>query len=271
MFLKFPLGFLTIVRPCFSQILTTFKPQIQFVMKLLHKTINLQTELLEIRERQMAENQILEKVCEILSENAVRRDEIFKAIGSGSGVSENHLEFDLLETERIFHLDQIRKICIDYRLRFLESKYFKGGIPEEAITQIRILEDRHRTNLGGFRIVAPTKTFQLKNFNDPLLLAPIGNGYYYLVHKWGNDLNSWRKIWVWPFRNLLTFTLLTIAISLLVTWITPQTNLSKSVPMAGTIIFLFAFKSVFAVAVYSFFILGKKFNCSIWNSEYFND
>ncbi|NUY79887.1 hypothetical protein HUK80_03190 [Flavobacterium sp. MAH-1] len=240
-------------------------------MNLLRKTINLHTELLEIRNKQLAENQILERVSEILNENAVRRAEILKAIESGDGVSENHLEFDLLETGRIFHLDQIRKICIDYRLRFLESKYFKGGIPEEAITQISMLENDHATNLGGFRIVAPTKTFQLKNFNDPLLFAPIGNGYYYLVHKWGNDLDSWRKIWVWPFRNLITFTLLTIAISFLVTWVTPETNLSKSVPMAGTIIFLFAFKSVFAVTMYSFFMLGKKFNCSIWNSEYFND
>lgn len=240
-------------------------------MNLLRKTINLQTELLEIRNKQIAENQILEQVSEILMENAVRRTEILKAIGSGGDVSENHLEFDLLETDRIFHLDQIRKICVDYRLRFLGSKYFKGGIPEEAITQVRILEDRHATNLGGFRIVAPSKTFRLKNFNDPLLLAPIGNGYYYLVHKWGNDLNSWRKIWVWPFRNLITFTLMIIAVSFLVTWLTPETNLSKNVPMAGTIIFLFAFKSVFAVTMYSFFILGKKFNCSIWNSEYFND
>ena len=29
----------------------------------------------------------------------------------------NKFEFDLLDTSRIYHLDQIRDICIDYRLR----------------------------------------------------------------------------------------------------------------------------------------------------------
>ncbi|MGB5316964.1 MAG: hypothetical protein WBN56_13265, partial [Robiginitalea sp.] len=35
----------------------------------------------------------------------------------------NQFDFDSLDTSRIYHLDHIRKICIDYRLRFLDLKY----------------------------------------------------------------------------------------------------------------------------------------------------
>ncbi|WP_395062778.1 hypothetical protein [Flavobacterium sp.] len=40
--------------------------------------------------------------------------------------------------------------------------------------------------------MAPSKAFNLKKYDDPLLFAPIGNDYYYLIHKWGNDL-AWYK------------------------------------------------------------------------------
>ena len=40
-----------------------------------------------------------------------------------------------------------------------------------------------------------SKLFRLKNTDDPLLFVPLGNSYFYLVHKWGNDLH--------PFENYL--------------------------------------------------------------------
>ncbi|HOZ75458.1 MAG TPA: hypothetical protein PLS51_04945 [Flavobacterium sp.] len=74
-----------------------------------------------------------------------------------------------------------------------------------------------------------------------------------------------------PFKNLMSFTLFCVLVSLLITWMTPETNLSKSVPMAGIIIFLFAFKSIVAVFLYAFFMLGKNFNSAIWDRKYFNN
>ena len=38
----------------------------------------------------------------------------------------NSFELDLLSKDRIYHIDEIKKVCIDYRLRFLEIKYFKN-------------------------------------------------------------------------------------------------------------------------------------------------
>ena len=61
---------------------------------------------------------------------------------TGFNSTNNSFDFDQLKTERIFHLDQIRKVCIDYRLRFLDIKYFKGNIPVEAIQKITLLEKK---------------------------------------------------------------------------------------------------------------------------------
>ena len=70
---------------------------------------------------------------------------------TGFNSTNNSFDFDQLKTERIFHLDQIRKVCIDYRLRFLDIKYFKGNIPFEAIQKITLLEKKHQTDLEGFK------------------------------------------------------------------------------------------------------------------------
>jgi hypothetical protein len=62
-----------------------------------------------------------------------------------------------------------------------------------------------------------------------------------------------------------------VVISLIITVLTPENNLSKAVPMAKIIIFLFAFKSIVAVLLYAFFMMGKNFNVAIWDRKYFNN
>jgi ABC-type multidrug transport system fused ATPase/permease subunit len=234
------------------------------------KTINLRDQLVKARCK-LHDAKILASVSAILDDNEMQREKIRKKLHSGSTAKSNLLQFGLLETDRIFHINHIRKVCIDYRLRFLDSNMFKHEFPEEAVTQIRALEKRHQTQLGGFRLIAPTKAFHLQNYNDPLLFIPIGNDYYYLVHQWGNDLKASRKWIVWPFRNVGTFTLLCLAVSIFVTLLFPLNKLGEHIRMATIIVFLFAFKSVFAVLMYGFFMGGRKFNAQMWNSKYYNN
>ena len=66
----------------------------------------------------------------------------------------NNFDFERLETNKIFHLNQIKSFT-DYRLRFLDLKYFKGNIPKEGIEKIIQLEKDHET-LEGFKIMAPS-------------------------------------------------------------------------------------------------------------------
>jgi hypothetical protein len=238
---------------------------------MLKNKITLEQELLAERSKFKSETTILEEVSHILNENEDARDQIKNALSSKTSTESNDFNFDLLETDKIFHLVQIRSVCVDYRLRFLDTVYFKDGIPEEAISKINALEKSHGITLGGFKIMAPSKAFQLLSYDDPLLFAPIGNDYYYLIHLWGKDITPKRKWLVMPFKNLLNFMFFSVVVSLLITWLTPENNLSKAVPMANIIIFLFAFKSIVAVFMYAFFMMGKNFNVAIWDRKYFNN
>lgn len=237
---------------------------------LLNKT-NLETELLFERKKFLLENDILSNVRLLLEENQSDRESISQTLSKKSSTNQNNFIFDLLETDKIFHLDQIKKVSIDYRLRFLDSHLFKNEIPEEAISKIHNLEKNHSTILAGFKIMAPSKTFQLLSYDDPLLFAPIGNNYYYLIHKWGNDLSATRKLTVLPFKSLTHFLISTMLISILIAMMIPVNKLSQSIPMAGFIEFLFVWKGIIAIALYGFFMAGKNFNTRIWNRKYFNN
>lgn len=233
--------------------------------------LNLEESLLSRRKKFKSEAAILLEVKALFTENDIDRNLIATKLSQKSSTKPNQLQFDLLETNKIFHLEQIKTICIDYRLRFLDSDIFKNEIPEEAISKIRMLEKTHNTSLDGFKIIAPSKAFHLLNYDDPLLFVPMGNDYYYLIHQWGSEMNPLRKLLVLPIKNLGNFTLTSILLSIVVALLVPENNLSKSVPLASVIVFLFAFKSIFAVFAYYFFMIGKNFNEEIWQRQYYNN
>ena len=232
---------------------------------------NIEEKLLRFRERHAHEDDIIQEVYQLLREDGEKEDRIVANVTGKSKEAYNDFKFDLLETDKIYHIEQIKNICIEYRLRFLDSRYFKPEIPQEAISKIKKLEKEHDTELKGYKIIAPSKLFKLEDKDDPLLFAPIGNGYYYLIHKWGNDLHPLRRMLVWPFKNVLNLTALVVLISYLATLLVPEGLFSKSSSSAEFwIIFLFMFKSIAAVVIFYGFALGKNFNPAIWNSKYFN-
>ncbi|MBT8321102.1 MAG: hypothetical protein KJO90_05470 [Eudoraea sp.] len=232
---------------------------------------NIEEKLQILRAQTSQEEKLLLEVYELLRQDQEKEIRITETISGVLVNPVNEFKFDLLETKNIFHIDQIKNICIDYRLRFLDTKYFKGQIPTEAISKIKRLEKEHDTEIKGYKIIAPSKLFKLEDKDDPLLFAPIGNGYYYLIHKWGNDLNPLRRILVWPFKNIINLSALVVLISYLITLLVPEGLFSKSSSTAEFwIIFFFMFKSVAAVVIFYGFALGKNFNPAIWNSKYFN-
>lgn len=235
---------------------------------MLLKNRTLVEELLMNRKKTLSEQQLLEEVYSILNQNEIERERISNNLKGESSTNSNDFNFSLLETQKIFHENQIKKICIDYRLRFLKSSLFANKIPEEAVTKINALEKDHNIKLDGFKIVAPSKAFNLKNYDDPLLFVPIGNDYYYLIHQWGNDLAWYRKLMVLPFKNIVYFLLFCLIVSFMATYLAPTNNLSKSVSLAPLIIFLFLFKSMVASIGYYFFMMGKNFNNMIWNRPF---
>lgn len=235
------------------------------------KKTNIKEKLIGVRSKTKSPEHILREVYEIIGAVTENQNRIQNNITVGGSKTINLFDPDLLEVDRIFHLDHIRDICIDYRLRFLDSKYFKGEIPQEALSEINRLEKIHGTEIIGFKIIAPSKLFKLKDKDDPLLFAPIGNNYFYLVHKWGNDLHPFRKLMMWPFKNIVNLVLLVLLISYGLSEMLPNGLFSKTNSRGEFwLIFLFMFKMVAAIVIYYGFALGKNFSPAIWKSKYFN-
>jgi hypothetical protein len=238
---------------------------------MLIKKTNIEERLQYLKNKQTNEQDILQAVHKLLAVDNHKDDLVLETLSKSNDANHNDFVFDLLETERIYQLEQIKEICINYRLRFLDSKYFKGELPYEAILKIKSLEKKHNTKLNGFKIIAPSKLFKLENADDPLLFAPIGNGYYYLIHKWGNDLNPFRKVLMWPYKSFGNLIIATLLVSLIATGLFPEGVFSnKPNSTQAGMIFFFIFKSIAAVVIYYGFAAGKNFNTAIWNSKYFN-
>ena len=231
----------------------------------IEKQLNLQ------KRKDISSKNLLEEVQNILQQDDFERNSIKKNLNSDGNQNSNCFEFDLLDTDKIYHINTIKNICIDYRLRFLDSHLFKNTIPEEAISKIKQLEKNHETVLGGFKIMAPSKLFKLKNYDDPLLFAPIGNDYYYLIHKWGNDMNPLRKLMMLPLKNMGNSLIALTILSILTTMVLPVSKFGpENLNVVKLLSFLFVFKSYCAILIYYCFWKGKNFSSENWNSKYYN-
>ena len=233
--------------------------------------VDVKKQLLKHRNKQVSVENILKQVQAVFKQDAKHEANINNAIINGKADYNNNFKVDLLKLDNIFHISDIQSICITYRLRFLESSLFKGEIPQEAINKIKQLEKAHKISLKGFKIMAPSKLFKLENYDDPLLFAPIGNGYYYLIHKWGNDMSVWRKWLMYPFRNLDTIIVSTIIASFLIALSFPESYYHPKYKTTQFIfLFFFMFKVIGFCLIFFGVSKGKNFNSSIWDSRYIN-
>ncbi len=234
---------------------------------------NLKEKLLKEKSKNFSDEQILKSVESIFQNVDQNNEQILQKLNADQDeITHNNFNTDFLEAEHIFHIDQIEKICVNYRLRFLDSKLFKGKLPYEAISKIKDLERKHDTSLKGFKIMAPSKLFKLENADDPLLFAPIGNDYYYLIHKWGNDLSPFRRLMMWPFKTFENFIFTILVTALLCTSLVPN-GFFMDEDNIGTeffLLFIFMIKWIGGIALYYGFAKGKNFNTSIWRSKYYN-
>lgn len=113
----------------------------------------------------------------------------------------------------IFHINQIKGLCIDYDMRFLPSRLYKGWIDNELGAKVkRFLSDKKISDydLGAsFYIMAPAKQFQLVEIEsvpkdyDPLLFYKIDDQHFCLVHQWGNELSDWRYLSAFKKKSFL--------------------------------------------------------------------
>lgn len=232
---------------------------------------DLEVQIKRSRDRRLSQEEILNQVNELLQQLDEDRDDIQLRLRSTENNDTNQIDLARLDPSRIYSIEDIKKTCIDYRLRFLDAHFFKGDFPQETISKIRQLEKEQGRKLGGFKIVAPSKRLLLENADDPLLFLPIGNNHYYLIDKWGDDLHPFRKWLMWPYKNFENLIFAIFALSVLLTAITPVHLFHPEPGMQEYILmFLFMFKSVGGVVLYYGFAKGKNFNTAIWDSKYYN-
>ena len=87
---------------------------------MIFNRLNIKSELVKERSRQQ---RLMNDVTGILNESLERDKDVLNRLrnsGSSSAISVSEAD-----ENRIYTLDQIRKICIRYRLRFLSTSLFK--------------------------------------------------------------------------------------------------------------------------------------------------
>lgn len=233
--------------------------------------VDLGKSLKHVRAKHLSnEDKLLLQAQSFLKEDLYSEKKILEHLSQYNRTFED-LDENLIDNEDLFHPSEIKKMAVTYRLKFLETKYFKPEIPFEAIVKIKHLHYLNKKEIRTFRILAPTENFSDKNSQaSSLLFAKTNNENYFLVHQWGKDLSWFRKIAYLPlrkFENLVT-TVFLFTLLLTLSLPTPLITLDDTAQYwsgyrAAAFFHLLIFN--FGVTVYFTFTLAKNFSTAIWN------
>lgn len=238
----------------------------------MFERINIYEELVKEKKKSFS---LLDEANSILKSETEKDESILNRIQHQKPILNPSTGEGLLsDASDIFSLQQIKSISIKYRLRFLDSKLFKGEIPYEAIVKVKELEKKHKVKFSEFKILAPASLFKLEDRNkDPFLFAKVssfdsaqGDSHcYLLIHKWGNNLNWYRKILAFPLRTAKNFILTMLVISLLISLAMPVDY--------STRMFIFLLSNLFFLSMFAhigYMRLNQNFSEFEWDSKFVN-
>lgn len=237
------------------------------------KKINITNELIKERQKiSKAEDVIMDQVKSILNSDLVKESNVLENLKFYNKTFEL-LDEEVLDTELIFRPEEIKTICIKYRLRFLDSQFYKGEIPYESVLKIKDLNTRYRKDLKGFKILASRETFSLKEKNSKpaILFAKTLTGNYYLIHSWGEEYKWYRKILAFPMRTFESLMLSLLILTLIIDLSLPTRLITldhsatywcgyRIASYFHLLIFLTGFTAYFT------FAFNKNFSKSDWNN-----
>ena len=231
--------------------------------------VNIHNKLIKERNKSINGEELIGWVYSVLKESSSGENSVLERLQqSPIQRNVNNFNIDFVETDAVFHISQIQKICVDYRLRFLDTRYFKGNYPDEVVSKIQALEAKHQTTLDGFKIIAPSKLFHLEEADDPLLFAPMGNDYYYLIHTWGKDLHPLRKLKFWWVKNIGNMAISLAVISLLLTLATYPAFHKDISFFYFFVLFMFFVKGTVGFFFFYGVASGQNFSEYCWQSKY---
>jgi hypothetical protein len=213
---------------------------------------------------------VVEQAISILNQEVSSERSIATRIDSGSSEFQENFPISKLDHSRMFHSQTIEKICVKYRMRFLESTLFKGEIPVEAVREIKHLEQQLGITLEKFKVIAPSERFKLKDSTkDPVLLAELPNGRYYYIFQWGDDMKWYEHLLKYPFRHMRALAISSIIVGLLLAVIVPsQFELLKAEFFYRFFIFSMTSCLVLTLAIITGIMHSKDFSENVWNSKF---
>ena len=216
---------------------------------------------------------LVEQVNQWLYEEQ-KHDDILRAVVLSSR-GERTVVIHGLDPDRVFSVASIKRLCVKYRLRFLEGALYKGELPNKAIHALRVLERKAEAPLTSFKIMAPAERFKLCDSDvDPLLFVPLGDDRYYLVCKWGRDLTWHRALINWPLRSPLQLAVTVFLVAMLAAAVVPSAWLSPEAPVFfnGQRLMLLFWSTMVCAGFTAFGWLAffGQFSAQAWNSRYFN-
>lgn len=183
--------------------------------------------------------------------------------------------------KEIFHIDQIKEICVDYDLRLLNTQYFQGWVDTELGSKLRNFVDEQNIPehelKSSFFIMAPTHQFRIEEkirspkTYDPVLFYRIDDENYLLIHQWGKELNWMRYITAFPKRSFLHsqihYFVVAFAIIMVALSVFNLTSLVMAIGMALGLSSMFIFLRHRYLTNENEKDINEPYNVNLWNTN----
>jgi hypothetical protein len=224
----------------------------------------------QLRKLLLGQQQLVQEVADILGDEQKKDDVLSAVVLSSHGEHVNRIA--RLDPDRVFSEKDLRRICVIYRLRFLDAGCFKGKLPPKALYELRRLDARSKDPLKGFKILAPAVRFRRSgSAADPMLFVSVGPSLYYLVYKWGKNLSPWRALSVWPLRSAWNLGATVLLLAVLISLFLPN----QLVGYTGTawwgghrlLALLWSSMVLASVVAFTWFTFFGRFSPEVWKEK----
>lgn len=179
--------------------------------------------------------QEITEIKQLLQHNSNEEREVLRAFGLDNNIRKIEtlrgvsIELTKLREEwgNAYKVDDIKRLAIVYRLRFLPLEKYNGAIDPMLAVKMLAFGKKHNVEIrgssgsGSFNVLAPAEDFNLITHNyerptlslDPLLFYKLPkSNFHTLVHKWGSTFTILRWLFAYPFRSkthMLRFNIIT--------------------------------------------------------------
>lgn len=235
---------------------------------------DIKEELLKLRGDHVIspEDEVIQEVNKILAQSIYKEKNILQNLKSYQKTFEV-LEEEGLKEKYVFTQEDLKRISIKLRLKFLDSQNYPFDVPYEAISKINELNKRQGKNIHGFKIMSTAQAFKKPgNADNFALFAPTILGNYYLIHSWGHRFKWYQKIIAFPLRNFETLAVCLIIWTAIITLCLPTFLITlddTATYWSGYRIGTFFHLLIFFSGITAYILVGfnKRFSGTIWQEE----